>query len=288
MRILAQPAFKSSNPYTGTIYHAMIALGTVVDEFSPTKLLVGNYDVWHRHWPSRSLNHPNPLTALVKVLAAVTCTLIARLKGIRIIWTIHNVGSHEQFYPRLERLYWLFFIAQLDGYISLSESALLAATKRYPRLAQLPGTVVPHIHYREHYKNTMTPKEARKQLHISSSAKVILLLGKLRRYKNIPALVHTFRQMAEPQSLLYIVGQPASDAVADSIRASVQGADNIRLVMEHVAADDVQMYLRAADMVALPYREILNSGSALLALSFDCPVLVLDKGRMEQKQHLQV
>jgi beta-1,4-mannosyltransferase len=41
-----------------------------------------------------------------------------------------------------------------------------------------------------------------------------------------------------------------------------------------VDRDRVQYFLRAADLVVLPYTEILNSGSALLALSFDRPILV--------------
>ncbi|MEO1621793.1 MAG: glycosyltransferase [Cyanobacteria bacterium J06632_3] len=250
------------------------------------RLLLGDYDIWHRHWPSRSLNHSNPVKALLKVLAAVICTLIARLKGTRIVWTIHNIGSHEQFYPKLERLYWQFFIAQLDGYISLSESALCAARKRYPRLHRLPGAIVPHIHYREHYQDTISSTEARKQLNIPHASKVVLLIGKLRSYKNVPALIETFRHIDDPQSLLYIVGQPANEAVAASIAAAGQNARGIRLVMAHVAEDDIQLYLRAANLVVLPYREILNSGSALLALSFDCPILVPELGSLGELQGL--
>jgi beta-1,4-mannosyltransferase len=42
--------------------------------------------------------------------------------------------------------------------------------------------------------------------------------------------------------------------------------------------------LRAADLVVLPYREILNSGSAILALSFARPVLVPAQGAMTELQ----
>jgi len=36
----------------------------------------------------------------------------------------------------------------------------------------------------------------------------------------------------------------------------------------------MKFFLRAADLVVLPYTETINSGSALLALSFDRPTLV--------------
>ena len=37
---------------------------------------------------------------------------------------------------------------------------------------------------------------------------------------------------------------------------------------------DMQKFLRASDLIVLPYTEILNSGAAILALSFDRPILV--------------
>jgi glycosyltransferase involved in cell wall biosynthesis len=51
-----------------------------------------------------------------------------------------------------------------------------------------------------------------------------------------------------------------------------------------VPENDVQRYLRAADLVVLPFKEITNSASALLALSFDRPVLVPARGAMGELQ----
>jgi glycosyltransferase involved in cell wall biosynthesis len=41
---------------------------------------------------------------------------------------------------------------------------------------------------------------------------------------------------------------------------------------------DVQLYFEAADWVVLPYRDVLTSGSALLALSFGRPVVAPRRG----------
>ena len=49
---------------------------------------------------------------------------------------------------------------------------------------------------------------------------------------------------------------------------------------EFVKTEDVSKFMQAADLVVLPYRAILNSGSALLALSFNRPILVPDLGSM--------
>ena len=46
----------------------------------------------------------------------------------------------------------------------------------------------------------------------------------------------------------------------------------------------MQLFLNAADLLVFPYRDILNSGSALLGLSFDRPVLVPKLGAMGELQ----
>jgi hypothetical protein len=41
----------------------------------------------------------------------------------------------------------------------------------------------------------------------------------------------------------------------------------------HVADEDICSLFDAADVVVLPYEDVLNSGSAILALSLDKPVI---------------
>ena len=48
--------------------------------------------------------------------------------------------------------------------------------------------------------------------------------------------------------------------------------------MKFVDDDDVQAYMNASDVVVLPYKNVLTSGAALLALSFMKPVLAPPKG----------
>ena len=45
------------------------------------------------------------------------------------------------------------------------------------------------------------------------------------------------------------------------------------LALGAVPDDRMQVYLRAADAVVLPYRDVLTSGSAILAMTFGQPVI---------------
>ncbi len=80
--------------------------------------------------------------------------------------------------------------------------------------------------------------------------------------------------------------RPITAALADEVREAAGGDPRVRLALGHVPDQDVQHYLRAADLVVLPFRDITNSASALLALSFDRPVLVPARGAMGELQAL--
>ena len=84
--------------------------------------------------------------------------------------------------------------------------------------------------------------------------------------------------------MLLVGGAPLTPAIADEVRAAAAGDPRVCLRLEHVPENEVQRYLRAADLVVLPFKEITNSGSALLALSFDRPVLVPARGAMGELQ----
>ncbi len=52
-----------------------------------------------------------------------------------------------------------------------------------------------------------------------------------------------------------------------------QGDVRINLVPEFIADEAIQVYLNAADIFVLPYKDITTSGAAFLALSFGRPII---------------
>lgn len=286
LRVVAWPAFinRHQNPYTSLLYGAMARLGVRVEDFLPWKLLLGRPDVWHIHWPESILNLrrrwlARPLAFLLRVLLRV-----ARAHGVKIIWTVHNLQSHEGRYPALECRLWQTLVNQLDGFIALSEGGKRLVLRRYPPLRRRPGFVIPHGDYRAAYPNTITRAEARSRLDLPERARVVVSFGQVRPYKNLPHLIRTFGALAAPDTYLVVAGNPSGPDVAAEIRATAGDDPQIRLHLDFVAGEDVQIFLRAADLAVLPYREVLNSGSAILALSFACPILVPARGAMAELQ----
>jgi glycosyltransferase involved in cell wall biosynthesis len=287
MNVLAWPAFdnKTGNPYTRLLYEAVEAEGDVsVREFTPRAAMRGDHDVWHVHWPDDFLSYASPLTATAYVAAELALMALARQRGTRLVWTIHDLGPHESPHPWLERLFWPLFLPMVDGYITLSEHAREAALRRFPRLSMVPGAVVPHGHYRPAYPDPVPAETARRRLGLSADAPVIAYVGRIRPYKNVDRLIEAFGALDRPDARLLVTGNPANRAVEDTVRRAARSDDRVRLDLRFVPTDEMPDVLGAADLVALPYEDIMHSGSALLALSFDRPVLVPAAGAMHELQ----
>ncbi len=275
MRILAWPN-ASTNPYTPLLYSNM-GPDVLVEEFSTRKIL-RRYTVWHIHWPESLLNIQSPYKAAFKLAGFLAMVDYLRWRGGKIVWTMHNFKAHEALHPSLEKRFWRQFIPRVDGAISLSETGLSIARAQFPALEKMPMAVIPHGHYRAEYPKS--PGHARGALGIPPNARVILFFGAIRPYKNVDALVRAFREVSTPDALLYIVGRPNTATLTEAILDEAAKDGRVRIAFEFVKTEDVSKYMEAADVVVLPYRAILNSGSALLALSFSRPVLVPDLGAM--------
>ncbi len=95
----------------------------------------------------------------------------------------------------------------------------------------------------------------------------------MRPYKGLEELLPAFRALPEADVRLLLAGQPGSHAYLAALTDLAGGDPRIHLVPQYVPAEEVQVYLNAADFCVLPYRQITTSGAALLMFSFGLPVI---------------
>lgn len=94
---------------------------------------------------------------------------------------------------------------------------------------------------------------------------VILCFGVLRPYKGVDVLIEAFEGIEGAE--LWIVGRPWMD-VAPLRAAAARAGGTVRFVDRFVAETELPAYFRRADVVALPYRDIDQSGVLYTALAF--------------------
>jgi len=104
----------------------------------------------------------------------------------------------------------------------------------------------------------------------STSKPVVLYFGLLRPYKGLDVLLDAWQGVEDAE--LWIVGRPRFDVGA------LRGDDSIRWVPRFVSDLELAACFRRADLVALPSREVEQSGVLASALAFGAPLLASDVG----------
>ncbi len=287
LRVCAFPKdrFKDTQPFHALLSDSVEERGeAVLEEFSAKRCLTDRYDVVHVHHPEKFVSQRLGPRDALRFAGFFTALWTQKAKGARIVWTAHNEGPHEPGHPLLERLYWRLFLPALDGVVYLSESSRGHLARERPRLSRLPSFVIPHGDFRGAYPNEIDREAARRRLGYGPEHRVLTFVGNVRAYKNAGHLARTFAELPGDNLRLLIAGHVHTPALKAEIMEVAARDPRIRLIDAFVDTADMQLYLNAADLVVLPFRKILNSGSAILALSFDRPVLVPDLGSLRELQ----
>ena len=275
LRILAKPKVGKWNVFPDRLYSAIEdGRDARVSEWSPAKMVLCGYDALHLHWPDNVLNDRLWIRAAAKAALLLLALFWVRLLGKKIVWTAHNMSSHDRFHPKTERVFWRLFLSALSGIICLSDESLAQMRSIHKATRKIPSIVAPHGTYKGAYPNEATRREAREWLNLRQDSKVALNLGIMRSYKKVERLIETARE--HPDITVIIAGMVDEDGYEPKLRALADGLPNARLVLDFVPESELQYYLNAADVFALPCDKITNSGSAILSLSFGLPILAPD------------
>lgn len=258
--LMSFPATKPlGNPYRLLLEQGLRkAPGLTIKHFSWRTALLGDYDVFHVHWPEILLEGTTPAKTAVRRLLFVLFMIRMRVRGIPIIRTLHNLELPSGIDP-VEVALLRAMERQTAVWIRLNTSTELPDDR--------PGVTILHGHYRDWYGQYAAAPQVPGR---------VIFQGLVRRYKNVPALVTAFRGMTDPAASLHILGKPSTPELADQIRIAAGDDSRISLQLGFVEEEDLVAEITAAELVVLPYQEMHNSAAVLTALSLDRPVLVPD------------
>ncbi len=262
------------------LYDAVREAGDVVIEpLSVAALVREHWDVIHINWPEWCVRRDRGAVVCAADAARMLLQLrAARLRGTKVVWTLNNLRPHES--DRVVDLFVSEFSRLVDLAVCSSQSLLDEFLREYPALRAAEHRVIRPGGYNGLYPDDgVSTARAREKLGLPADARVLLAIGMVRRYKNTVPLVRAYREMGEtPGTFLLIAGDALDPGYARRVREECERTASIRLDLGYIADSDMQYYLRAADAMVLATSAVFNSASALLALSYDCPVIAPDQG----------
>jgi glycosyltransferase involved in cell wall biosynthesis len=139
-------------------------------------------------------------------------------------------------------------------------------------------------------ESSLTPAVAKTQLGIRSDERTILFFGAIAPYKGLDFLVTAFQRLVakDTRYRLIIAGRP-KEGECEGYWADIQAAisrtiDLSRVIQDikYVSDEKAELYFKAADVLALPYREIFQSGVLFLAYSYGLPIVAADVGSLRE------
>lgn len=226
--------------------------------FSFVRAIVGRYDVFHVHWPEVVFSGHSRIKTLGR--EGLTALILARVQISRkaLVRTRHNIELPAGLSRRQ-----LFLIAWFERLTTMSIH-LNAVTST---VSGEPSAIIPHGDYREWFASL--PKQ-------DAVVGRIAYFGLIRRYKGVEGLVAAFRQTNTPGLSLSVSGNPSTVAMQEQLLQSAGGDPRVEFAFRFLPDAELVLAVTSAELVALPYRFMHNSGATLTALSLDRPVLVPD------------
>ncbi len=282
--IVIYPDYRTTNPYQRLLYQGFPPYSTIHSGDIDYALAMqrrpdrSNPIVFHLHWTSPIIGlEQAPIVARRRVDVFLQKLRSFVADGGQLVWTIHNILPHEAPFPDLE--------VELCREIVSSATTIHVHSKIVPSLVadyyELPEAKVVighHGNYVGVYPDTIDRNEARLRLGIDSDEFVFLFLGQMRAYKGLERLISVFSDLRTPERLrLLLVGNPVNMPL-EKLKEAVAVDGRIQIISGHVPDEDLQIYLRAADFMVLPYDKVLTSGTVYLSLSMGLPVIAPRSG----------
>jgi glycosyltransferase involved in cell wall biosynthesis len=279
------------NPYQGLLYQGsweagIAAVPIVRPERVPelTQLVSRGFTgVLHLHWLNLVLADAGSPADARKATDAFLRDLDGfRKAGGRLAWTVHNILPHASRHDEQE--------ARLRGGVVERCDVVHVMTPQTPEQVrswfQIPDEkvlFVEHPSYAGAYEDWISRAQARHELGIMPDEVVYAVVGAIRPYKGLNELLDAWERLDDgrPRRLVIAGGPSEEDGVAEALeRAAVH--PTVLLHARQIPSDEIQLFLRAADVAVLPYTRSLNSGAQLLALTFGLPVIVPAGGGLEE------
>lgn len=201
--------------------------------------------------------------------------IIRKNKRTKVIALVDNALPHER---RLgDKFLTKYFVHSVDAFITMSEKVLQDLklfTKEQVKL-------IAHPLY-DNFGEKVDKIEARKQLKLPLSGKIIMFFGFIRKYKGLDILIQALDNVDMKDKYLLIAGEYY--AQEEEIKVLLQKSKTKDRIIEHthfINNEDVRQYFSAADIVIQPYRNATQSGVTPLAYHFEVPMIVTNVGALK-------
>lgn len=226
-------------------------------------------------------NAPSAFKQRIKYIRMCLTFTLIKLKGGKIIWTMHNKLPHS-IKNRKYKVKLMRKIARRASVVVIHCKDSMEPLKALcPKIKEEKVRLINHPSYIGSY--TPSGRNVKENLGIPQESKVFLFMGAVSKYKNIELLISAFKELSLKGIKLVIAGR-AEEGYAAALSALAGDCPDIIFDNRFIPDDEVADYYAAADIVVLPYdiENSLNSGSVYMSFSLKTTVVCPQIGTINQ------
>ncbi len=223
------------------------------------------------------------LTTLCWPLFLLDLYLVKRFTKTKFAWTFHNLKPHNRNQQKWGMKAYKRFGKSCAWIRVFDQNTIEKACTLYG-FDKNKFKVIPEGSYVGYYKSNSPQKsQARQQL-------TFLYLGHIKPYKGVLESIAAIRNLKFDNWRYQIIGKCSDKNYLQSIIKEIDQDDRITINDIFIEDDKLGEYFHGADFVFLPFRDIENSGSLILAMGFKKAIIAPNTGvvsrRLKQQSHL--
>ena len=217
----------------------------------------------------------------IPFFAPVFGWLIRRLRQhkIKVVYVIDNIIFHEKWI--FAEKFTKYALGKADVLITMSDSVHDDTLKLLPKANIIKGF---HPIYNCYNLGNYSKESAKKKLQVEKK-KVILFFGYIKPYKGLELLIRSFPSILEklPDAYLMIVGEVyGDDTVYSNLIKKLNMENNVTYLNRFVTNEEVELYYKAADVLALPYISATQSGVVQIAYDMELGAVATPVGSLAE------
>ena len=284
--------------YNDNPYHELL-FGSIRDRYVPRKgvpadAITQKAAILHVHWEEHCLRKARTAVEAKHLSADFLQGLsAAKSKGIKIVWTIHNITPHELEYVEV-------FLELRKKLADIAERILVHNLQSISELRKQGVNclekffLLPHPSYIGIYPEleanlaTISDKTSSDRTYRNSPSSAntgFLAFGMVRRYKNLEFLLDVLNespQILETTSLRVMGSVFKDDPYGDELQSKYGHLAGLTLSFERVPDEALGDMFASASCLILPYKRFLTSGAALLGITAGVPIVAPDCAQMRE------
>lgn len=287
-QVVFLPNYSKGNPYQNLLASALeqenwfVKIQDYPKSFFPLNSVANKNPkaaVLHLHWI-----HPlianlmwarNAPIFYLKLLVLWVDFFIVKLRGKRIVWTVHNKYSHQKFPREREKKVRKCLYNWANKVITHGNNASETIFKEYAPKSREKIKSAFHGNYDGCYPSpNISTDEIKRSIGINPNSILILCFGLLQPYKGIEEVIKAVKKSKNTKIYLYIAGKIQNISYAEILTKLINNHSNIVYKFEFLNDQELINTINAAEAIACPFNSTLTSGSVILTMTQGKPLIL--------------